>query len=145
MRHAVDLFRSALLGILWLGLLGIEAELLLLDHTDGNWQLFPIVLCAVAILVLVWYAVTRGGLAVRAIQGVMSLFLVAGLLGTWQHFEGNMEYEQESDPSLSGRALYQNAMTGATPTLAPGALVQLGLIGLLFSFRHPSLSSRSES
>ena len=32
-------------------------------------------------------------------------------------------------------------LTGATPALAPGAMVQLGLIGLAYTFRHPALRS----
>jgi hypothetical protein len=29
---------------------------------------------------------------------------------------------------------------GATPLLAPGIMLQLGLVGLLFTFRHPALA-----
>ena len=138
----LDVVRRALLVILWVGLVGTEAELLLLKHTDGRWQLFPVVLAAVAMIVLAWYAIARNAAAVRAIQAFMFLFLAAGLIGVWQHFDGNVEYERESDPSLSGRQLYQHAAMGATPTLAPGVLVQLALIGLAFTFRHPALESR---
>jgi hypothetical protein len=40
---------------------------------------------------------------------------------------------------LAGWELFKEAMTGATPALAPGAMVQLGLIGLAWSYRHPAL------
>ncbi len=136
------LLRTALLSILWIGLLGTEAELLLLKHTDGRWQLFPVILGALAMLVLAWYGIRRSAASLRSIQGVMLLFLVAGAIGVYQHFDGNVAYEKESDPSLSGRALYQSAAMGATPTLAPGVMVQLALIGLAFAFRHPQLTSK---
>ena len=32
-------------------------------------------------------------------------------------------------------------LRGATPALAPGAMVQLGLLGLAFTFRHPVLET----
>jgi hypothetical protein len=68
----------------------------------------------------------------------MAAFLVSGVLGTWYHYTGNVEFELERTPELGGWALFQAAMGGATPALAPGTMIQLGLIGLLFTFRHPA-------
>jgi hypothetical protein len=42
-------------------------------------------------------------------------------------------------PSLTGFELFREAISGATPTLAPGAMLHLGLLGLLYTFRHPAL------
>lgn len=134
------LLRRALLLILWVGLAGTEIELLLLAHTDGKWQLVPVVLAGVAMVVLLWYAVRQSRASLRSLQAVMIVFLIAGLVGVYQHFDGNVAYERESDPSLSGLALYKSAVMGATPTLAPGVMIQLALIGLAFAFRHPALN-----
>lgn len=131
--------RRVLLLILWVGLLGTQIELLLLKHTDGRWQLFPVVATGAAIVVLVWYGISQNAASLRTLNALMILFLIAGMLGVYQHFVGNVAYERDSDPSLSGRALYESAVMGATPTLAPGVMIQLGLIGLAFAFRHPGL------
>jgi hypothetical protein len=69
----------------------------------------------------------------------MGLYVAAGVLGVYLHLRGNFEFERERDPSLGGSALLWEAMRGATPALAPGALAQLGLVGLAFAFRHPAL------
>ena len=74
----------------------------------------------------------------------MLLFLVIGILGVFLHLKGNVEFALERNPSLSGASLAWKALRGATPALAPGALAQLGLIGLLFTYRHPALVRPNE-
>ena len=69
---------------------------------------------------------------------VLGAFVAAGLLGTWLHYRGNVEFELERTPTLAGWALFRAAMEGATPSLAPGTMIHFGLIGLLFTWRHPA-------
>ena len=80
---------------------------------------------------------------VRAIQVVMLLFLVAGGLGVVLHFEGNAEFELERMASLTGFDLFKASVMGATPTLAPGTMVQLALVGLLYTYQHPAIGTRA--
>ena len=147
MTDTLVLLRGWLMLVLIAGLLGTGVELLLLKHTDGIWQLAPLVLIAVALVVVAWCLVVRSRLSVRALQGTMSLLVLSGVVGMIQHFRGNVAYERDSNPSLSGAELYRSAVQGSTPSLAPGAMIQLGLIGLLIAFRHPGLarSKRDES
>lgn len=141
------LVRGWLTLVLIAGLLGTGVELVLLRHTDGFWQLAPLVLIAGALAVVAWCLVARSPASVRALQGAMCLLALSGGVGMIQHYRGNIAYERDSNPSLSGAELYQSAVQGATPALAPGAMIQLGLIGLLIAFRHPALahSKRDES
>ena len=138
-RSTMDLVRIALLAILAFGLVGTEIELVLLEHTDGVWQIVPIAAIVSALLVVVWHVARRNAASVRALQALMWVFILSGAIGSVLHFNGNVAYERDSDPSLSGTALYRGALSGSTPTLAPGTMIQLGLIGLVFAFRHPSL------
>ena len=66
-------------------------------------------------------------------------FLVSGVIGVWLHYKGNMEFEIEMVPSLAGLELFLKASHGAFPALAPGTMIQLGLLGLAYTFRHPAL------
>ncbi len=50
-------------------------------------------------------------------------------------------FELEMSPEVLGWALFREAIFGATPALAPGVMVQLGLLGLAFTIRHPSLEA----
>jgi hypothetical protein len=129
--------------ILLVGLIGTEAELLLLGHTDGAWQVSPIALIAVSFAVLAWYGLARKPASLHALRGVMALLLVGGIIGLWLHFASNVEWARESNPSLGGFALYRAALSGAMPVLAPGVMIQLSLLGLAYTYRHPTLSGSS--
>ena len=131
--------RKALLGIVVIGLVGTGVELLLLEHFDGWEQWIPLALFGAALLVLGWYAVGGAGASVLLFRGVMSLFVVIGVVGIFLHYRGNVEFELEMEPMLRRLALFKAAMMGATPALAPGAMVQIGLIGLAWTWRHPAL------
>ena len=44
-------------------------------------------------------------------------------------------------PTLAGKEMVAEMLTGAFPALAPGTMALLGLIGLLLTWRHPALES----
>lgn len=131
--------RNALLGILLLGMGGTVAELFLLEHVDGFWQLVPVVLLSSGIVVTAAHVWNRSHpLTIRALQALMVVFVVSGLAGVILHYLGNAEFEREMDPGSGGFALVKEALMGATPVLAPGTMIQLGLIGLASTFRLPA-------
>ena len=134
-----------LLFILVLGITGTGAELLLLGHYEDAWQVAPLVLFAVSLAVLAWHGVTRGVASVRALQGLMAMFVVSGALGVYLHYIGNAEFELEMYPDRRGFELFKEAMAGATPALAPGTMVLLGLIGLVYTHGHPALATAERS
>ena len=131
--------RRFLLVIFLIGLLGGGAELILLEHTEDFWQLVPLLLMAICLVVLGWRAVFRDPASMRIFQGIMILFVLSGFVGTVLHYQGNVEFELEMYPSLEGLSLFQKSLKGATPTLAPGTMIVLGLVGLAYTYRHPNL------
>lgn len=135
----VTLMRRAVFAILTFAMVGTVVELWLLEHTEDVWQWIPLVLILLALLIQVWIVVFPSRWGVLAFRGVAAAFLAAGTLGLILHFTGNAEFELEMYPSLTGFDLFREAIGGATPTLAPGVMLQLGLLGLLYSFRHPEL------
>ena len=135
----LGLLRLFLLLLLVAAIIGTAIELLLLEHTEEWQQLIPLVLFGLAIVVIVWHVVDRRARSVRALQVMMILFVVAGIVGTILHVKGNVEFELEMYPELGGLVLFRDAMMGATPALAPGTMAMFGAIGLLYTFRHPGL------
>jgi hypothetical protein len=131
--------RRILLALVLLGIVGLVPELLLLKHTGSATQLIPFLVLGLGLVngVVLWVRPTRRG--IRIFQAVMLLFIVAGVLGLYYHFRGNVEFELEEDPSARGLDLLWRSLNGGVPTLAPGAMVQLGLLGLVFAYRHPLL------
>jgi hypothetical protein len=133
--------RKLLLGALALGVLGTSGELILLRHIDMPAQWIPVVVFAVSIPVLIWHAVSPGRLTVRVVQILMAVFIGAGILGVGLHFDGNVEFERELHPTEEGFEFLRKTVAGATPVLAPGSMVLLGLVGLAHTYRHPSAAA----
>jgi hypothetical protein len=75
----------------------------------------------------------------------MLLLIVVGVLGVVLHLKGNIEFERETDPSARGLALLWHSLRGGVPLLAPGAMAQLGLLGLASAYRHPVLRAGAAS
>ncbi|HXW05906.1 MAG TPA: hypothetical protein VD833_11785 [Vicinamibacterales bacterium] len=138
---ALATVRRILLVTLILGVAGNAVELLLLGHFEDWAQRVPLVLSAVLLVALIWLGATRGPLPMRALQGVLVLSAMSGGLGVLLHYRGSMEFELEMYPSLAGFELFREAMTGATPALAPGTMLLFALIGLAYTYRHPRLQA----
>jgi len=136
--------RWMVLAVFVLGVFGTGGELLFLGHTVGIDQLIPIVLLVMSVLVLAWHGLERKSASLRTFQITMTLLVVAGMLGTGFHYWANEKFELEGDPNMKGMALFSKVMTGAAPALAPGAMIQLGLLGLIYTFRHPALGKQSK-
>lgn len=136
--------RQWLVWILLFGLVGTEIELLLLEHYDGASQYIPLVLIAAALGAVVWHMSRPGPLSLRTLVVLMSLFLVAGAIGVGLHFKGAAEFQYETDPAIGRWELVKKVMRSkAPPVLAPGVMLQLGLIGLAYALSD-SMSRRSD-
>ena len=129
--------RRFLLVILLAGMTGTIVELLLLKHDEDVYQLIPLVLLAAGLVVVVAHAARSGRATAAAVRVTMAAFVAAGLTGLYLHYQATLEFQLEGDPSLSGRALVMKALEAKTPpALAPAVMVQLGLLGLAYTFRH---------
>ena len=135
------MIRAMLLTIFILSSTGSGAELLLLNHFESPLQWVPLAMIFLSFLILGWHAVGRSASSTRVIQWMMIGFIVAGFAGVYFHYQGSAEFKLETNPSLAGWRLFWEAIRGkAPPALAPGVMIQLGLIGLAYTYRHPVLS-----
>ena len=65
----------------------------------------------------------------------MGLFVLAGFAGMAAHFNGSAEYQLELDPEMSTWDLLAKILHAkAPPLLAPGMMLQMGLLGLAYAF-----------
>jgi hypothetical protein len=128
--------RPLLAVIFLLGSLGLAAELLLLSHFEQPAQLIPLVLLALGVAALAWSTVRPTAAATSALRIVAALQVVAGLIGMALHLQSNVEFAREMHAEIAGVRLAWEALTGAIPALAPGALLQLGLIGLAYTIQE---------
>ena len=131
-------WQRLLLGVVVLSSAGTLAELLLLEHTEEFYQLIPVILLALVLIataIVLWQPRRAVIIGYRVLLG---LCLISAGLGIFFHYQGNTEFVLERHPRLGGWPLFSEAMTGATPALAPGTMAQLALIGLLATFRFRS-------
>jgi len=141
MAFADGRLRQFLLALLAAGLIGLGVELVLLEHYEDVWQLTPLVLITANLVVLCWQVARPSWPAVQSLRVLMVAMLAAGALGIFLHYRANMEFQLEMSPGLSGIDLFLKAIRAKVPPpLAPGAMAQLGLLGLLYTYRHPLLT-----
>ena len=140
--------RKLLLAALAIGVVGTSGELILLRHIDKPAQWIPLVFLVAASPVLIWHASSPGVASVRTLQALMLAFIALGVLGVGLHYNGNVEFQRELNPSERGWTFVRKTVAGATPVLAPGSMVLLGLVGLAHAYRHPAIDggrSRQET
>ena len=131
-----DALRRFLLGIFLLGVAGISAELVLMGHYEDFYQQIPLALSVLSLAGVGAVLLRPGRGSVNLFRVIMAFFILSGAIGAILHFQANMEFQLEMDPSLQGVNLYRKAILAKTPpALAPGAMIQLGLIGLAYTFR----------
>lgn len=118
--------RRGMLGLVALGTAGVWAELVVLEHYKDWNQLIPLVVAGFGLLAAIWIALAPGLAALRAWQFAMLLFVGTGITGVTMHFD---VVSETVDP----------------PLLAPSLFVQLGLLGLLYTFRHPAAGESQDT
>jgi len=118
--------RRQVVWLLVFSSVGLIAELVLIRHWDGVWQVVPLALLGLGLLVVAVRASTR------VMRGVMGLFILSGLVGTFLHYLGKVEFALERNQALTGWALIRETLKGTSPPiLAPGAMIAIGLLGLM--------------
>ena len=114
-------------------------ELALLEHYASFWQIVPLVVLALGLGTAVAVAFRPGRGSFLIFRIVMLALVITGALGVFLHYDENVTFERELSPGATGLDLIWMALRGATPILAPGAFVQLGLLGLILIHDHPAL------
>jgi hypothetical protein len=144
--HVLQQLRRLLLAILMVALVGTAADLFLLEHYEGALQWTPLIMIALGLVVVAWVAAKGSAMAVGALRVLMVLFMATGALGMMMHYQGNWEFQHELDPTAGGWDLFMKIVRAkAPPALAPGVMIQMGLMGLPYTYRHPSLERISPS
>jgi hypothetical protein len=80
-----------------------------------------------------------GRVSLLIFRVAMAVLVMTGAFGVFLHYDENVTFERELNPNATGLDLIWMTLRGATPILAPGALVQLGLLGLILIHDHPAL------
>jgi hypothetical protein len=129
----LETLRGWVLVVLVLGLTGTVVELILLRHYEQPMQLVPVALIVLSAAALAWNVVRRDATSLNALMIVMTLCVLASVAGVIAHFHGSAEFQLELDPSIGRWDLLMKVLQAkAPPLLAPGMMMQLGLLGLAY-------------
>ncbi|MEZ4631649.1 MAG: hypothetical protein R2880_13230 [Deinococcales bacterium] len=132
--------RYFMLALIALGLGASTVELILIGHYKEFWQWIPFICIVFMSLSLILFMTRPNQSSLRFLQIVMWLTVLCSLIGVYQHFHGNQEFALEIKPNLKGWPLFIKTIKGGIPLLAPGMMIQIALLSLAYSFRHPRLS-----
>jgi hypothetical protein len=133
--HRLSTISTVILAVLTFGMVGLLAELLLIAHYEDATQWIPLVLLAAGLVALAIDLVLARGWTQLLVQLTMVLVVAAGALGIYFHFHGSREFQLEMDPQMRGTTLVWHVMRAKSPpTLAPGSMVQLGILGLGYAY-----------
>jgi hypothetical protein len=126
---------KVVVAVLIFGMAGLLAELALIAHYEDATQVVPLVLLAVGLVFMCVDLVFARGWTQILVQLTMVLIVAAGALGIYFHFQGSQEFQLEMDPQMGGTTLVWHVLRAKSPpTLAPGSMVQLGILGLGYAY-----------
>lgn len=126
---------TIVLAVLMLGMGGLLIELSLLAHYADFKQQIPLLLLAAGLAAFIADLALSHPWSRRVVQLTMALFIVAGLLGMYFHYEGSRQFQVEMDPTMSGTKLIWHVLQAKSPpTLSPGTMVQMGILGLGYAY-----------
>ena len=136
--------RRFLLALFSFGVAGTFVELIALGHYEDQWQLVPLFVLSIALVSAGLQTFAAGRLSLGMLKTVALVMMAAGVAGIILHYRGNLEFQLETNPDLGGWELFTKIVHAKVPpALAPGVMAQLGLVGLIYCFRHP-LARRAE-
>ena len=135
--------RGLVLAVLVIGLLGTVTELVLLEHYEQVLQLVPVVLIVAALAAIAWQLIAKSAASLRALEIIMMLFVLSGFAGVAAHFHGSAEFQLDLNPAMGAWELLEKVLRAkAPPLLAPGMMLQMGLLGLIYVYSDVRYRSR---
>jgi hypothetical protein len=132
--------RRLLVGLLLFGLIGALVELVLLRHYESPAMVAPFATIAGGGAAAVARLMHPSPRSVWWLRLAMMPLLAASVAGAYLHYRGGVAFQADMDPTLPPWPLFWKVLhMQAPPTLAPGVLAQLGLLGLASTYRDPLL------
>jgi hypothetical protein len=111
---------------------GMLLELYLLDHYEDRYQLIPLLVIAIALVMTVVLNFRASKRIQQLFKLVLVLISLSGIYGVFLHLQANFEFEQEIHPTASTLSLFSESISGAFPALAPLSLIVLALMGYAY-------------
>ena len=110
-------------------MIGTAMELYLLEHYEDVLQLIPLICIGASLLAIIVLSIRKTRIIMLVFKLILGLTALSGFYGIFLHLRANYEFELEMKPTSKGWDLFLESLSGALPTLAPGSMIVLALIG----------------
>lgn len=136
--------RRMLVAVLFVGIVGVSAELVLIEHDESLEQLVPLIAAGASVVALAWDTLARGRASRLVLRIALLALAASGVYGLYLHYASNEEFQRELEPTLAGWDLVLETLRSSSPpALAPGVLTLLGAIGWIATLgRKPAKPSQ---
>lgn len=135
-------YRTFLLYITVLVLIGTTLELAFTEHTEGLVQLIPFGLAGAGLVATASAIARTNRRTLQALRAVMVVLAAGALYGIYEHVSHNIAFELEIRPTATFGDVFWEALFGASPFLAPGVLGLAAVLAAAATYRHPELQKR---
>lgn len=128
--------RRFLLVLSMMLFVGALIELWLVGHTEDKIQWLAFVLAGLGASAALGRIFRSSRATLLLLRVCMALVILGSMLGVYEHFSGNIEFEREIQPNASTPALLSKAIKGGNPLLAPGILAIAAIVAFSATYRH---------
>lgn len=136
------LFLLVMAGLIFAG---TPVELLFEEHTGTPAQSIPFILCGLGLIAVLVALGAPNRRNLTALRATMVLTFLGSLFGIYEHIEHNLAFELEIRPNAAIGQVLGDALTGASPLLAPGILALGAILALAATYYHPTFGKQVES
>ncbi len=120
---------TLLLGLI---MVGTFLELLFIEHHESRTQSIPVILIALSGISFLTLVLRQSLWIKRTFLILMAACFFSGFLGIYFHLLANYEFELEVHPTQQGWSLFMKMLSGALPSLAPGSMIGIAILGYIF-------------
>ena len=111
---------------------GLLLDLYLIQHYEDFLQLLPIAgIWSLLIIFAIGKSSYNDFISILMFCSIIVVAII-GLLGVFFHLKANFEFEKEIYANETTINLLINSLSGALPVFAPGSLLILSLLGILY-------------
>lgn len=113
-------------------LFGLALELWLIEHYEDVLQFIPLLCVALASVLLIADRYSNAIWIRSAFKALIVINAICAVIGVYLHLKANFEFEKEIYVNETTLNLLINSFSGALPVFAPGSLLILSLLGMLY-------------
>ena len=113
-------------------LIGLVLELWLIEHYEDLLQFIPLLCVALAGILLIADCYSNAAWIRKSFKGLLVTNAICAFVGVYLHLKANFEFEKEIYVNETTLNLLINSFSGALPVFAPGSLIILSLLGMLY-------------